>query len=227
MQNNTFIEETTESSERRRYERLVRKLPIYFDIYEDNLVDISRKKFSTQTQDIGLGGVSFDAVIEDMILARNLIEKKIKLNLNIRLIEKNSEITSKANIAWMFNLKGLPIQTKYGFGLHFIDMGNDERDTLSTYLKEMFSLQREQSAKNRQKIKQTLAQIAKVNENSFSENTLIREELGVDSLMAMETLAALETVYEIEIDESRAFDVVTVADMMNLIEEYLQNNTTR
>ena len=220
MRNNISLD-ATETSERRRYERLVKELPLYFNT-EDSLLDISHTRFSTQTQDIGLGGVSFDAVIEDMMLARELIAKKIKLNLSIRLIEKNSEITSKANIAWMFNLKGLTIKTKYGLGLYFVDMGKAERDILSTYLKEMLSLQREQSGKNRQRIKQTLAKIAKVNENSFSEDTLIREELGVDSLMAMETLAALETIYGIEIDESRAFDVVTVADMMDLIEEYLQ-----
>jgi acyl carrier protein len=106
-------------------------------------------------------------------------------------------------------------------------MSSAEKDILSAYLKEMLSLQREQSAKTRQRIKQTLAQIAKVNENAFSENTLIREELGVDSLMAMETLAALETIYGIEIDESRAFDVVTVADMMDLIEDCLRKNTSR
>ncbi|MEW6380877.1 MAG: phosphopantetheine-binding protein [bacterium] len=225
MQDNMSLQ-GVESSERRRYQRLVRKLPVYFNIYEDKRNNKSHTRFSAQTQDIGLGGVAFDTIIEDITLAKELTEKRTGLNLNIHLIEKNSEIASKANIAWIFNLKGLPIKTKYVLGLNFVDMGKAERDILSTYLNEMISFQREESAKNRQRIKKTLAQIARVNENSFSEDTLIREELGVDSLMAMETLAVIETIYGIEIDESRAFDVVTVADMMDLIEEYLHKNST-
>jgi hypothetical protein len=40
--------------------------------------------------------------------------------------------------------------------------------------------------------------------------------------MAMETLAVLETIYDIEIDVDRVVDVVTVGDMMRLIEGYLE-----
>jgi acyl carrier protein len=65
-----------------------------------------------------------------------------------------------------------------------------------------------------------------VDEDYFSEDTLIREELGIDSLMAMETLAAIETIYDIEIDENKAFEIVSVGDMMCLIEEYLERKKT-
>ena len=67
-----------------------------------------------------------------------------------------------------------------------------------------------------------LAQIARIDKDSFSEAARIREDLGVDSLMAMETLAALETIYDIVIDVSRVVEVVTVGDMMNLIEWYVE-----
>ena len=211
--------ELNEVSDRRRHPRIVRTLPIFFAAFEgDDTRGIPLPKYDAQTHDIGIGGVSCNAVIDDKTVATELSAKKKKVNLNIRLVEKNSDISAKADVAWIYNLKGLSVKTKYGLGLSFVNMAKAENDLLSSYIREMIVLKQEQRTRNRQRIKQVLAQIARIDNDSFSEAARIREDLGVDSLMAMETLAALETIYDIEIDVSRVVEVVTVGDMMGLID---------
>ena len=211
--------ELNEVSDRRRHPRIVRALPIGFTVFEDNdFGEISFPRYEAQTHNIGIGGVCCNAIIDDKTLAEELSAKKKQLNLNIRLEGKNGDISPKADIAWIYNLKGISVKTKYGLGLRFVDMSKGENDLLSSYIGEMIVLKQEQRIKNRQRIRQVLAQIARIEKDSFSEDSRIREDLGVDSLMAMETLAALETIYDIEIDVSRVVEVVTVGDMMNLIE---------
>lgn len=215
--------ELIEVSDRRRHPRIVRTLPIFFAAFEgDDTRGIPLPKYDAQTHDIGIGGVSCNAVIDDKTVATELSAKKKKVNLNIRLVEKNSDISAKADVAWIYNLKGLSVKTKYGLGLSFVNMAKAENDLLSSYIREMIVLKQEQRTRNRQRIKQVLAQIARIDNDSFSEAARIREDLGVDSLMAMETLAALETIYDIEIDVSRVVEVVTVGDMMGLIEWYVE-----
>lgn len=215
--------ELSEVSDRRRHPRIVRTLPIFFAAFEgDDTSGIPLPKYDAQTHDIGIGGVSCNAVIDDKTVATELSAKKKKVNLNIRLVEKNSDISAKADVAWIYNLKGLSVKTKYGLGLSFVNMAKAENDLLSSYIREMIVLKQEQRTRNRQRIKQVLAQIARIDNDSFSEAARIREDLGVDSLMAMETLAALETIYDIEIDVSRVVEVVTVGDMMGLIEWYVE-----
>ena len=215
--------ELIEVSDRRRHPRIVRTLPIFFAAFEgDDTRGIPLPKYDAQTHDIGIGGVSCNAVIDDKTVATELSAKKKKVNLNIRLVEKNSDISAKADVAWIYNLKGLSVKTKYGLGLSFVNMAKAENDLLSSYIREMIVLKQEQRTRNRQRIKQVLAQIARIDNDSFSEAARIREDLGVDSLMAMETLAALETIYDIEIDVSRVVEVVTVGDMMGLIECYVE-----
>ncbi len=216
--------ERNETSDRRRHPRIVTALPIGFTLFEGNDTSgIPLLKYEAQTHDIGIGGVSCSAVIDDKTVAKELSAQKKKLKLNIRFVEKNSNISPKADVAWIYNLKGLSVKTKYGLGLRFLDMSKAENDLLSSYMKEMITHRQQQRATNRQRIKRVLAQIARIDKDSFSEATRIREDLGVDSLMAMETLAALETIYDIEIDVSRAFEVVTVGDMIGLIEWYIEH----
>lgn len=215
--------ERNEVSDRRRHPRIARGLPIGFTVFDgDNTSGIPLPQYEAQTQDIGIGGLSCRAIIDDKMLAEELSAKKKRLNLNIRLVEKNSDISTRADIAWIYNLKGISVTNKYGLGLRFVDISKAENDLLSSYIGEMIVLKQEHSDRNRQRIRQVLAQIARIDKDSFSETSRIREDLGVDSLMAMETLAALETIYDIEIDVSRVVEVVTVGDIMDLIEWYLE-----
>ena len=223
MESHNTGSELNEVSDRRRHPRIVRALPIWFTVFEgDDTRGIPLPKYDAQTHNIGIGGVSCNAVIHDKTVAKELSANSKKVNLNIRLVEKNSDISAKAGVAWIYNLKGLSVKTKYGLGLRFVDMSKAENDLLSSYIGDMIVLKQEQRTINRQRIKQVLAQIARIDNDSFSEAARIREDLGVDSLMAMETLAALETIYDIEIDVSRVVEVVTVGDMMNLTEWYVE-----
>ncbi len=70
----------------------------------------------------------------------------------------------------------------------------------------------------RDKIIKTLALIARINEKNFDENTLIREELGIDSLMTMEILAKIEKHYDIQVNEEDIIDINNVGDFINIIQ---------
>jgi len=75
----------------------------------------------------------------------------------------------------------------------------------------------------RNKIIKTLSSIAKINEKKFDENTLIREELGVDSLMTIEIIAKIEKHYNIQINEEDIIDINIVGDFINFIETIITN----
>ncbi|MGA1840299.1 MAG: PilZ domain-containing protein [bacterium] len=213
--------------DRRRHERLIKAIPIEFDLYRGESLHNSKKRYRTKTINMGMGGVSFSATIDDDVFLNECISKKKDLDLGLFLSEKNCILNTRGKIIWIYNLKGLPVKNKYAFGISFIDMNEDEKGILSSYLKEISTLKLEESIKNRKRIKQTLSIITRVDEDYFSEDTLIREELGIDSLMAMETLAAIETIYDIEIDENKAFEIVSVGDMMCLIEEHLERKKNK
>ena len=81
-----------------------------------------------------------------------------------------------------------------------INKGNDVR-------KDVFSL---------------IAQIARMDPGSIKENDKIKDDLGVDSLAAMEILAAIEKRLGIVIDEAKAFNIVTVKDLLDLVTSYIK-----
>ena len=70
----------------------------------------------------------------------------------------------------------------------------------------------------RKEIIETISIIAKINGTEFNDNTLIREELGVDSLMTIEIIAEIEKYYDIQINEEDIIDINNVGDFINLIE---------
>lgn len=70
----------------------------------------------------------------------------------------------------------------------------------------------------REKIIATISVIAKIDEDRFNDETLIREELGIDSLMTIEIIAKIENHYNIQIDEEDIIDIYNVGDFINFIE---------
>ncbi|UCF99257.1 MAG: acyl carrier protein [Spirochaetaceae bacterium] len=74
------------------------------------------------------------------------------------------------------------------------------------------------SAEIRQRVKQIVSRISRIDPEEFADDIIIREELGIDSLMAMEIIATCEKHLDIEIDETAFADIETVADFLNLIE---------
>ncbi len=71
-----------------------------------------------------------------------------------------------------------------------------------------------------EEIRSILAKVARVKKSEIKKDVNIRDRLGIDSLSAMEVLAAVETKFGITIDEAKAFNVVTVKDLYKLIEKY-------
>ena len=70
----------------------------------------------------------------------------------------------------------------------------------------------------KQEIKKIVSRIARIDESELQDHLLIREELGIDSLMAMEILANCEKHLGIRLDEERFADVQTIDDFCNLLE---------
>ena len=76
----------------------------------------------------------------------------------------------------------------------------------------------------RNNIIKTIALIARINEKKFDENTLIREELGIDSLMTMEILAKIEKYYDIQFNDEDIIDINSVGDFINIIQTIITDS---
>lgn len=68
-----------------------------------------------------------------------------------------------------------------------------------------------------QEIKTTMADIARIAVSELGNDIRFREELGIDSLMAMEMVAKLEKKFNIKIDETKLEKVNTIGEFINLI----------
>lgn len=77
-------------------------------------------------------------------------------------------------------------------------------------------------SKIRKDVKKLVAQIARMDARKVKESSAIRDDLGIDSLAAMEILASIEKRLGIVIDEAKAFDVITVKDLLDLVTQCLK-----
>lgn len=76
--------------------------------------------------------------------------------------------------------------------------------------------------KIKEEINSILAIVARVKESDIKKDVIIRDRLGIDSLKAMEILAAFEVKFGITIDSADAFEVVTVQDLYELVTGYIK-----
>jgi len=72
-----------------------------------------------------------------------------------------------------------------------------------------------QSIKN--EIRQIVSKISRIDADELQDHVLIREELGIDSLMSMEIIARSEKALGIKIDESLFASIQTVGDFYDLL----------
>ncbi|MBU1913255.1 MAG: acyl carrier protein [Candidatus Omnitrophica bacterium] len=79
-----------------------------------------------------------------------------------------------------------------------------------------------ESSKIKGDVKKLVAQIARMDARKVRESASIRDDLGIDSLAAMEILASIEKRLGIVIDEAKAFDVVTIEDLLDLVTQCLK-----
>lgn len=64
-----------------------------------------------------------------------------------------------------------------------------------------------------------VSRISRIDRSEFAEDVLFREELGIDSLMAMEIVATVERELSIEVDEAEMFGIQTVGEFVRFIED--------
>jgi acyl carrier protein len=70
-----------------------------------------------------------------------------------------------------------------------------------------------------EKVKAIIVEQLQVNEETVTEESSFIDDLGADSLDLVELIMALEEEFGIEIPDSDAEKVVTVADVVNYIKE--------
>jgi acyl carrier protein len=73
----------------------------------------------------------------------------------------------------------------------------------------------------KREVKQIVSRITRIDEEDLQDHLLIREELGIDSLMAMEIIATCEKHLDIRMDEALFADVQTIGDFFILLSRYL------
>ena len=69
----------------------------------------------------------------------------------------------------------------------------------------------------RNDIKKIVSRISGIDCEELDDGVLIREELGVDSLMAMEIIARCEKLLDVKIAETLFADIRTVGDFFDLL----------
>lgn len=72
--------------------------------------------------------------------------------------------------------------------------------------------------KLRENVIKTLSKIARIDENEFNDSTLIREELGIDSIMAIEILANIEKHYDVKLEEKKINNCQTIGEFIAYIQ---------
>lgn len=70
----------------------------------------------------------------------------------------------------------------------------------------------------RNRVVDIVSGISRIDPEDFDDDVLIREELGIDSLQAMEIVAACEKALGITMDEGQLYCVETVGDFIGLVE---------
>jgi acyl carrier protein len=74
----------------------------------------------------------------------------------------------------------------------------------------------------RQDIIKVLAKITRIDASSIDDNVLIKDELGIDSLMGIEIIAKVEKYYNIHLEESLLLEINRVGDFIDLVKSKLE-----
>lgn len=74
----------------------------------------------------------------------------------------------------------------------------------------------------RQDILKFLANITRIDLSIIHDDVLIRDELGIDSLMGIEIIAKVEKFYNIHLEESLLLEMNRVGDFIDLVRSKLE-----
>lgn len=70
-----------------------------------------------------------------------------------------------------------------------------------------------------EKVKDVLVEAINVDGDMITPEANLKDDLGIDSLAAVELSLELETEFDIRIEDEELAKLVTVADIVNLLEE--------
>lgn len=70
-------------------------------------------------------------------------------------------------------------------------------------------------------IKQLVASVTEREPDEIGDDALFKEELGVDSLLAMELMVAMDKKFRIDIPEEEFTQALTVNDAVAMVQRYL------
>ncbi|MFP4430840.1 MAG: acyl carrier protein [Spirochaetaceae bacterium] len=70
----------------------------------------------------------------------------------------------------------------------------------------------------RQRVYSIVSRIARVPADELSDDLLIRDELSIDSLLALEILAVCGRELRIEVDEAECVDLETLGEFLSYLE---------
>jgi acyl carrier protein len=73
-------------------------------------------------------------------------------------------------------------------------------------------------------IKQIVSRISRMQVADLEDDVLIREELGIDSIQAMEILCKCEEALELKLDETKFANVRTVGEFLSLLTGFSGNS---
>lgn len=73
----------------------------------------------------------------------------------------------------------------------------------------------------RMNIKQLVASVTEREPDEISDGALFKEELGVDSLLGMELMIAIDKKFKIDIPEDEFTKLLTVDDAVPVVQRYL------
>lgn len=70
-----------------------------------------------------------------------------------------------------------------------------------------------------EKIKQLISEKLNVSEDEITEDTVLTDDLGADSIDIMELIMTFEAEYDIELPTEKLENISTVRDIMDLMKE--------
>ena len=76
---------------------------------------------------------------------------------------------------------------------------------------------------NREGLRELVADVLDVDVAMLTDDARFIEDIGVDSLMALEIMVVLERAYDVELDESELSEVVSLRMMHELLADKLAN----
>ena len=141
MEKENISSEVSVGSNRRKFIRLVKTIPIKFTIVQrEGEKKLPLKEYEAIGKNIGEGGMFIETTAFEEEFLSELRSRQYRMNLTISLPEQNTEIKTLAQVVWV-KKEEKPLERRYGVGMKFVEMPSYEKNRLSSYISEMIEEQ--------------------------------------------------------------------------------------